>query len=106
MVENTDIINEIMDILPRNSIGKYDLLTLFAHKTVFDKIVKVLSLGFQNKVDYVAAPEAIGWILGTAIAIELGVGFLGVRKGNKLPYEREEIISTHFTDYSGQDKSF
>lgn len=53
-----------------------------------------------------AAPEAIGWILGTAIAKELGVGFIGVRKGDKLPYAKEEIISTHFTDYSGQDKSF
>ena len=45
-------------------------------------------------------------ILGTAIAKELGVGFIGVRKGDKLPYAKEEIISTHFTDYSGQDKSF
>ncbi|HFD0900146.1 phosphoribosyltransferase family protein, partial [Streptococcus suis] len=42
----------------------------------------------------------------TAIAKELGVGFIGVRKGDKLPYAKEEIISTHFTDYSGQDKSF
>ena len=97
-MESTDVINEIRGILPRNSIGKYDLLTIFTHKTVFDKIVKVLSLDFQNKVDYVAAPEAIGWILGTAIAKELGVGFIGVRKGDKLPYAKEEIISTHFTD--------
>ena len=95
-MESTDVINEIRGILPRNSIGKYDLLTIFTHKTVFDKIVKVLSLDFQNKVDYVAAPEAIGWILGTAIAKELGVGFIGVRKGDKLPYAKEEIISTHF----------
>lgn len=102
-MESTDVINEIRGILPRNSIGKYDLLTIFTHKTVFDKIVKVLSLDFQNKVDYVAAPEAIGWILGTAIAKELGVGFIGVRKGDKLPYAKEEIISTHFTDYSGQE---
>ena len=105
-MESTDVINEIRGILPRNSIGKYDLLTIFTHKTVFDKIIKVLWLDFQNKVDYVAAPEAIGWILGTAIAKELGVGFIGVRKGDKLPYAKEEIISTHFTDYSGQDKSF
>ncbi|HFQ3611468.1 TPA: hypothetical protein ACGVR3_002874 [Enterococcus faecium] len=87
-MESTDVINEIRGILPRNSIGKYDLLTIFTHKTVFDKIVKVLSLDFQNKVDYVAAPEAIGWILGTAIAKELGVGFIGVRKG-------EKVISCH-----------
>lgn len=42
-MESTDVINEIRGILPRNSIGKYDLLTIFTHKTVFDKIVKVLN---------------------------------------------------------------
>ncbi|HFU4206703.1 TPA: hypothetical protein ACGO8I_002532, partial [Streptococcus suis] len=46
-MESTDVINEIRGILPRNSIGKYDLLTIFTHKTVFDKIVKVLSLDFD-----------------------------------------------------------
>ncbi len=48
-MESTDVINEIRGILPRNSIGKYDLLTIFTHKTVFDKIVKVLSLIFKIK---------------------------------------------------------
>ncbi len=27
-MESTDVINEIRGILPRNSIGKYDLLTI------------------------------------------------------------------------------
>ncbi|HFU3728336.1 TPA: adenine phosphoribosyltransferase, partial [Streptococcus suis] len=27
-MEGTDVINEIRGILPRNSIGKYDLLTI------------------------------------------------------------------------------
>lgn len=49
-------------------------------------------MDFQNKVDYVAAPEAIGWILGTAIAKELGVGFIGVRKGDKLPYAKKRLF--------------
>lgn len=95
-MESTDVINEIRGILPRNSIGKYDLLTIFTHKTVFDKIVKVLSLDFQNKVDYVAAPEAIGWILGTAIAKELGVGFIGVRKVISCHTQRRDYFDTFY----------
>jgi len=105
-VEITSITDEIRDILPRNSIGKYDLLAVFAHRTTFDKIVEVLSLDYRNKVDYVVAPEAIGWIIGSAIAKELGVGFIGVRKGDKLPYAKEDIAATCFIDYSGQEKSF
>ncbi|MFX3653822.1 hypothetical protein ACJBPU_12545, partial [Streptococcus suis] len=66
-LESPGVIHEIRGILPRNSIGKYDLLTIFTHNTVFDKIVKVLSLDCQNNVEDVAAPEALGWILGTAI---------------------------------------
>ena len=106
MLEKTAVVKEIQDILPRNSIGKYDLLAVFAHEPVFAKVVKLLSQDFLHRVDYVVAPEAIGWILGAAMAKELGVGFVGVRKGSKLPYAEEELISTHFTDYSDQQKSF
>lgn len=58
------------------------------------------------KIDYVMAPEAIGWILGVSIAKELGVGFIGVRKTGKLPYVDKDIYSIGFTDYSGQQKQF
>ena len=38
-------------------------------------------------VDYVVAAEARGFILGAAIARELGVGFVPARKPGKLPHE-------------------
>jgi adenine phosphoribosyltransferase len=38
-------------------------------------------------VDYVAAAEARGFILGGALARELGVGFVPARKPGKLPHE-------------------
>ena len=38
-------------------------------------------------VDYVVAAEARGFILGGAVARELGVGFVPARKPGKLPYD-------------------
>jgi adenine phosphoribosyltransferase len=38
-------------------------------------------------VDYVVAAEARGFILGTALALELGTGFVPARKPGKLPHE-------------------
>lgn len=37
------------------------------------------------KIDVVAGMEARGFIVGTSVARELGVGFLAVRKAGKLP---------------------
>jgi adenine phosphoribosyltransferase len=38
-------------------------------------------------VEYVVAAEARGFILGAALAIELGAGFVPARKPGKLPHE-------------------
>lgn len=38
-------------------------------------------------IDYVVAAEARGFILGAAVARELGAGFIPARKPGKLPYE-------------------
>ena len=40
-----------------------------------------------REVDYVVAAEARGFILGAALAIELGAGFVPARKPGKLPYD-------------------
>jgi len=47
----------------------------------------------------------MGWILGTAMALELNAGFLPVRKGNRLPYEEKNLKTTKFIDYSKQEKT-
>jgi len=101
-----EIAERIQAMLPSNTVGKYDLLTVFSDPAVLDAVVKELSQTFQNQVDVVAAPEAIGWILGSAIARELHVGFIGIRKGGKLPYPAGELRTVRFRDYSGAEKRF
>ena len=54
-------------------------------------------------VSAVAALDALGFVFGTSIAHELGVGLVLVRKGGKLPVDCESIP---FVDYSGDAKTF
>ena len=102
---NEELIARIRSILSDESIGRYDLLPLFKDLNLLAEIVNVLSTPYIGKIDFVAAPEAIGWLLGIMIAKELNVGFIPIRKGNKLPYPKEHIIKNNYIDYSGNEKS-
>jgi adenine phosphoribosyltransferase len=51
-------------------------------------------------VDYVVAPEARGFILGAALARELGVGFVPARRPGKLP---SEAVRAEYALEYGQD---
>lgn len=50
-------------------------------------------------VDAVVGVEARGFILGTPLALELGVGFVPVRKAGKLP---ADVVSTTYSLEYGQ----
>lgn len=105
-LDKIKLIEKIKEVIPQNTVGRYDLLPIFRVVTLFEEIVEFLSTSYHNKVDYVVAPEAIGWILGTAISRKLNVGFIPVRKGDKLPYPKNDLLSISFVDYSGEQKSF
>ncbi len=87
------------------SVGRYDLLSLFSRPALFREIVQTLALPFHGRVDYVASPEAIGWVLGTALAAELNAGFVGMRKAGRLPYPGDQLFSASYTDYSKERKT-
>ncbi len=50
-------------------------------------------------VDVVAGLDAMGFVLGTALAVRLGVGFLPIRKAGKLCVDTDRVA---FTNYSGR----
>ncbi|MBP7402062.1 MAG: adenine phosphoribosyltransferase, partial [Clostridia bacterium] len=105
-MEHPELVERIRALLPSRTIGRLDLLPVFADAPLFDRIVRTLAAPHRNGVDLVAAPEAIGWILGTALAGRLGAGFLGIRKGGRLPYPQDLLMAESFTDYTGQEKTF
>jgi adenine phosphoribosyltransferase len=55
--------------------------------------------------DKVASPEALGFIIGGAVAQKLGKGFIPIRKGGALPTRRRHIARVSFVDYTSNKKS-
>ena len=100
-----ELIEKIKAAIPVDSIGRYDLLRLFAEADLFSEIVKFFADKFIGKFDYIASPEATGWVLGAALARALNIGFIALRREEKLPYPPNLITSAKYLDYSGSEKS-
>lgn len=80
-----------------------DVTPLFADSSAFAELVADLTRPFDPAgIDLVAGIDALGFILGTAMAIRLGKGFVPIRKGGKLPVPTDRL---EFIDYTGQPKS-
>jgi adenine phosphoribosyltransferase len=95
---------EIKASLTRGVVGKLDMLAIYQDTNLLRRIVCELAKPFYGKVDYVVSPEATGWILGIMMANELGVKFMGIRKGGNSPYKKERLISQTYVDYSKTQK--
>jgi len=104
-MENESLVKRVLDVLPKGSIGRYDLFPIFKDAELFTEIIQYLAAPYIGKVDYVSAPEAIGWVMGSAMARELNVGFIPLRKIDKLPYPKELLLSQSYVDYSGKTKT-
>jgi adenine phosphoribosyltransferase len=86
----TDLAARIRDIpdFPRPGIVYKDITPLLLDaEALEDAIVRLADWARPLQVDLVVAAEARGFILGAAIARELGVGFVPARKPGRLPHE-------------------
>lgn len=82
--------------------NRYDLTPLFADAACFTQLVEDLVGPFlSTAIDRVACIDALGFILGTAIACRLEVGVIAIRKGGKLPVDTD---GEEFIDYTGEVK--
>jgi adenine phosphoribosyltransferase len=89
-VSTVDLKGFVRDIpgFPRPGIVFKDITPLLLDATALDQAVSELAaLARPLSVDLVVAAEARGFILGAALARELGVGFVPARKPGKLPSE-------------------
>lgn len=96
-----ELIREIGDF-PRPGINFKDITPLMADPQALAWAVRALAEHARPLgVDCVVAAEARGFLLGPALALELGAGFVLARKPGKLPYET--ISAEYLLEYgSGQ----
>jgi adenine phosphoribosyltransferase len=86
---------------PREGIVFRDITPLLLDAAALDAAVVGLAEMVQGpRVDFVVAAEARGFILGAALARELGAGFVPARKPGKLP---AETVSAEYTLEYGLD---
>src|SRR3954451_14467658 len=79
-------IREIPDF-PKPGIGFKDITTLMADAGALDAAVGGLAGLVPEGAEMVVAAEARGFLLGPALARELGAGFILARKPGKLPHD-------------------
>jgi len=74
---------------PQKGVIFRDITTLLSDARGFRKAVDELVQPHAGvRIDKVAAIEARGFILGGAVAHQLSVGFVPIRKKDKLPFDR------------------
>lgn len=99
-LELREFIRDIPDF-PSPGILFRDITPLLLNPAALDAAVAQLAVRVQSTpVDFVVAAEARGFILGAALARELGAGFVPARKPGKLP---GETVSAQYTLEYGID---
>ena len=85
---------------PKPGILFQDISPLLANPEAFAAVISALS-DLGDDIDYVAALDARGFILGSAVALQKNVGFIPIRKAGKLPHA---TLSRSYSLEYGEDK--
>jgi adenine phosphoribosyltransferase len=85
--EYRSLIRDIPDF-PQAGVMFRDITPLLGDAEAYRGAIQELAEPFRSAgIDQVAAIEARGYMLGCPLAMELGAGFVPVRKVGKLPFE-------------------
>ncbi|MFZ2961087.1 MAG: adenine phosphoribosyltransferase [Candidatus Ozemobacteraceae bacterium] len=98
-----DLSKSIRDVpdFPKKGILFKDITPLLGDPAAFRAAVEGIAAAFKTaRIEAVAGIESRGFILGAALALELGVGFIPIRKPGKLPYKtrKREYALEYGTD--------
>src|SRR3989338_2507928 len=79
---------------PEKGVMFRDITTLLKDAEAFQKTIDMLSQRYKNQdIDIIAGIESRGFIIGSALADRLGIGFIPIRKKGKLP---SKVISEEY----------
>jgi adenine phosphoribosyltransferase len=90
MMLATDLKQAIREVpdFPKPGINFYDVSTLFRDAHAFRSAIQGMCKPYRDQqIDLLAGIEARGFVLAAAMALELKLGLLMVRKAGKLPGE-------------------
>jgi adenine phosphoribosyltransferase len=77
---------------PKKGIIFRDITPLLKDSALFSACIDELAKKIKKlHPDYILGIEARGFIVGSAVAYKLGIGFVPARKKGKLPYEKVSI---------------
>jgi adenine phosphoribosyltransferase len=83
-----DLKSKVRRIPEFKGVVFWDITPLLKDKDCFHAAIKQLADHYKGKsIDAIVSNEARGFIIGAALAYELGVGFIPIRKKGKLPYK-------------------
>jgi adenine phosphoribosyltransferase len=81
------IIRDVPDF-PTDGILFYDITPILQNPRAFNEVVcSIVECVKPMKPDMIVGVESRGFILGAPVALELGLGFVPVRKKGKLPWQ-------------------
>lgn len=84
--------------------NRCDLTQLFAGPRALQYLITTLAEPFRDaKINKVVALEAIGFVLGAGVALELKAGLVLIRKQDKIAWTTRSV---EFTDYTHKTKRF
>lgn len=79
---------------PKAGVLFKDFTPLLADGQAFAAVVDDIARRYAGRIDTVVGVEARGFIIGAAVAYQLGLGFVPVRKSGKLP---GRLLSEEYT---------
>ncbi len=85
-IDLRDFIRNIPDF-PKPGVMFKDITPLLGSSSAFRTAIEQLEKHFQGRgIDVIAAAEARGFIFGAPLAMQMGAGFVPIRKPGKLRY--------------------
>ena len=83
-----DLKSKVRRIPEFKGVVFWDITPLLKDKECFKECIRLLADYYRGAdIDVIVSNEARGFIVGAALAYELGVGFVPVRKKGKLPFK-------------------